>query len=1051
MSNKHVSELVGAAKRLNWLNQQQVVEIEALLASDTLSDPDTLLVERGFLSREQIASLKRSRPPRTVPGQFGRFRVTASHAQGGLGEVFKAEDQELHREVALKQLKHRFAGNPELRNRFLMEAELTGSLEHPGIVPVYGLGVGKQGIPYYAMRFIRGKSLREAVKDFHQGTTGDAPSTRHIAFRKLLANFVSVCQTMHFAHSRGILHRDIKPDNIMIGEFGETMVVDWGIAKVTGRRGADLISELETLTPESQPASQTRAGSVIGTPGFMSPEQSLGWTDSLTPASDIYSLGATLFFLLTGQYCFGKESTIEEIIASTCGGNIRTPLQANPRVSKPLDAICRKALATKPSQRYATAQNLADDIEAYLADEPISAWQEPLLARISRVFRRYRTAVTMAGLTLLVVTGISIASAILINHQRNRAERSRVQAERLAEEKRQLAEAESVARAEAESKRQEADAARSEAERTLDFLVQAFRSPDPERDGRQITVAEVLDRAVTEIPETLKENPLQQATLLYSIGETYLGLGIYEGLLTLAQQAHDIRLRELGPDHLDTSDTWSLLGLVYTELGEPEKAIEHHQQSLKIRQTQHGETHLDVLITQNNIANALMSMGRDEQATRLYEHCYQHLKQQFGEENFNTLLVMGNLSVLYRSLGRLPEARQLGEKVYEVRTARFGENSFGSMLAASNLVDVYREMGESKRGMQLAQTVFDLQHSNLGGDHPETIRSAIRLAESKSAAGQLQETIQILTPTIENIVSRYGKKHEIWFQARETQAIAYARLGQVDRAAEIFESLVASCRDELGDEHPSTFRIMMNSAVTLDRAGKYRESADIQQQLLTIGSGLFADNHPRILTLKNNLAHQQLTLGDTGDAIRLFRECLAGWRELGTESRATAISAEGLSHALLTARDFPALESAARAALQIAPKFQEADPAIVARSQTMLAVALAQQGKLEEAQKEVDQVTAFFATRRFQPHMMAYAQCVAGLVKLRQGDLSQAQDLFEEFLPDLIAGNETAPRYYGYQLLHAYEYQIELSEALDLPDQAAHWRNELERQRSSYQ
>ncbi len=282
----------------------------------------------------------------------GRFRVLRPHAKGGLGAVFVALDAELNREVALKQILDAHADDPDSRDRFVLEAEITGGLEHPGIVPVYGLGTYADGRPYYAMRFIRGESLKEAIAHFHGDVTlNEDPGRRSLELRKLLHAFTDVCNAIEYAHSRGVLHRDIKPANVILGKHGETLVVDWGLAKATGR--SDPSSGERTLLPGSpRGSSETLPGSALGTPAYMSPEQALGDFDRIGPRSDVYSLGAVLYSLLTGKP--PQAGDVVDVLRAVQTGDLRPPRALDPTLDRALEAVCLKAMARNPADRYAT-------------------------------------------------------------------------------------------------------------------------------------------------------------------------------------------------------------------------------------------------------------------------------------------------------------------------------------------------------------------------------------------------------------------------------------------------------------------------------------------------------------------------------------------------------------------------------------------------------------------------------------------------------------------------------------------------------------------------
>jgi WD40 repeat protein/serine/threonine protein kinase len=352
-----------------------------------------------------------------------RFQILHPHARGGIGLVSVAFDAELQREVALKQIKSQNADDPDSRARFLLEAEVTGRLEHPGIVPVYGLGFDDQSRPYYAMRFVRGITLEEAIVKYHAGPPGVSRDShqRMLELRLLLGRFVSVCHTMAYAHSRNVLHRDLKPANVLLGPYNETLIVDWGLAKVMDRnepfsmRGMNAANEGEARKDHPAPhvipplgagsSTDTVAGAAFGTPAFMSPEQAEGQLDRLGPTSDVYSLGAILYTLLCG--CPPFESAwceVTTLLARVRGGEFTPPRQVNTGAPRPLEAICLKAMSLRPGDRYSNARDLAADIERWLADEPVLAYTETRWERLQRWARGHRPLV--AGLGALLVTAV---------------------------------------------------------------------------------------------------------------------------------------------------------------------------------------------------------------------------------------------------------------------------------------------------------------------------------------------------------------------------------------------------------------------------------------------------------------------------------------------------------------------------------------------------------------------------------------------------------------------------------------------------------------------
>jgi len=363
-------------------------------------------------------------------------------AQGGLGQIYIGDDAELKREAAVKMIRQGLVDHPASCEQFRVEAEVTGRLAHPSIPAVYAIGRTDAGRLYYAMQYVRGIGLNRLIHDHHKALaknqnrkfrgkrisrltdrssgsaipndqpsgsateSGEDADRRVVDLRELLQIFISVCHTVGYAHRRGILHRDIKPSNIIHGRFGETMVIDWGLALPVSRQGVFKDDAEQTLILDSTNSSRSSTG-FVGTPAFMSPEQAAG-NIPLTPASDIFSLGATLYYILTGNPPYPGK-LVKEVRQQAINCDFVPVDTACSDLPIELAAICHHALNRSPSDRYQTCGELVSDLNSYLSDRPIQVLPDSPIRKVGRWMRRHSQRVLIALLALLVLA-VSIAS-----------------------------------------------------------------------------------------------------------------------------------------------------------------------------------------------------------------------------------------------------------------------------------------------------------------------------------------------------------------------------------------------------------------------------------------------------------------------------------------------------------------------------------------------------------------------------------------------------------------------------------------------------------------
>src|SRR5262245_57933056 len=602
----------------------------------TPSAPDTI---------DERPGVELTWPPLSGP----RYRPQRLHARGGLGEVHVAADAELGRTVALKRIRDDRLAEAGSVHRFLREAEITARLEHPGIVPVYGLVPDEDGQPCYAMRLVEGQTLKDAADRFHRGEPA-SPSERRLAFRQLLDHFRNACNAVAYAHSRGVIHRDLKPANILLGKFGETLVVDWGLAKVTGRTEATRTEGESTLATQTAALGDaTQHGQAIGTPAFMPPEQAAGMWTVVSPASDLYSLGATLYYLLTGRTPF-HDPAVEVLLFQVQQGKFPPPRQVKPDVPRALEAICRKAMAHEPAERYATATALAADVEHWLADEPATAYREPWVLRAGRWARRHRTLLTSTAAVLLVAA-LGAAAAVLLLTGFNR-QLAQANAE-LTQSSAQL----EAARQEALAQEQTAKEREAETKAVLDFVEKrVFAAARPEGQagglGRQVSLRQAVEAALPFVAESFPKQPLIEARLRMTLGNSFWYLGDAKTAAEQYQAARTLYTQHRGPEHPDTLNSMQGLARSYTYLGRYAEALALYEQTLALQKPKLGPDHPDTLNSMNSLALGYGDLGRHAESLALHEQTLALQKAKLGPDHPDTVRSMNNLAFSYAALGR---------------------------------------------------------------------------------------------------------------------------------------------------------------------------------------------------------------------------------------------------------------------------------------------------------------------------------------------------------------------------------------------------------------
>ncbi|MCB9886706.1 MAG: serine/threonine protein kinase [Planctomycetes bacterium] len=813
---------------------------------------------REVESTDQTPMLKPLTSSDGLARETGKYVVHGMLGQGGVGAVHRGHDSDLGRDVAIKFLHDRYTGEPSILQRFVEEAQIGGQLQHPGIVPVYDIGLA-DGRPFFTMKLIKGATLAKKLAE------RSSPQSDR---RTFLGIFESICQTMAYAHARGVVHRDLKPANVMIGSFGEVQVVDWGMGKVLGQGGVaderaaaerhSQLSVIETVRSGGH-GTQSLVGSVMGTPAYMPPEQARGDVAAMDERSDVFALGAILCEILTGLPPYVGEPG--EMIAMAAMAKLD---DAHARLARcgaepAMIELATQCLMPAPSARPKSAEVVAKGVHDHLAAVEARVQE----ARVEAAEARVRAAALRRTQKLGIGLAAVIVAALIVSlwYWRSAVEQTEVAT-------RELARA-------------------VEIKRLLKDMLKSV-TPEQARGKNTELLEEILDNTSKRLGERAIEDEVVAAELHSVTGQAYVSIGAFakaEPHLTAAAQ---LRERVLGPENADTLGSEGNLASLYGRQGRLAESEALLQKTLEAQKRVLGEEHQDTLSNMNNLGVLYAEQGRLAESESMHRRTREIEERVLGEEHPATLSNLSNLATVLQQRGRYHEAETLMRKGLEIERRTHGEESPGVITGMGNLAFLYSEQGRLVEAEELMKKALKMQERVMGPEHPSTFGSMGNLAMLYSRQGRNAEALELMQKTLEIEQRALGEEHPMTLATRNNIAVVHRSEGRYAEAEALHLSTLEIQKRVLGKEHPSTLSSMANLATLYRIQRRFDEAEKLMLDGLQIEKRVLGEQHPSTLSSMGSLAYVYFVQGRHAEAEELFTTTLeADRRVLGDEHSQT--------------------------------------------------------------------------------------------------------------------------------------------------------------------